>query len=222
MRVQEGLWGFRCLICSLSGPCELLFLLCFIAPWTWEVVSIMLFCVALPINLFVLCVAWLTVFLNCLVKQFALCLGVFVVLLLNVMYLLFVVGGALLDRPCMIFHRMCVLCLWSQWASRCSFHMLCLCFCMSEVISSFRWLLFLCCFFVWVYILCIRVRACNCYASFALVCWTCLPSVWCLLKFGRHVYINGYGGLRENGLCVFRELCPVSFLVVGECPSVVL
>ena len=23
-------------------------------------------------------------------------------------------GGALLDRPCMVFHRMCVLCLWSQ------------------------------------------------------------------------------------------------------------
>ena len=25
-----------------------------------------------------------------------------------------VVGGALLDRPCMVFHRMCVFCLWSQ------------------------------------------------------------------------------------------------------------
>ena len=25
---------FRCLIFSLSGPCELLFLLCFIASWT--------------------------------------------------------------------------------------------------------------------------------------------------------------------------------------------
>ena len=24
------------------------------------------------------------------------------------------------------------------------------------------------------------------------------------------------------GFCVFRELCPVSFLVVGECPSVLL
>ena len=36
------------------------------------------------------------------------------------------------------------------------------------------------------------------------------------------VYIGGYGSLSENGLCVFRELCPVSFLVVGECPSVLL
>ena len=36
------------------------------------------------------------------------------------------------------------------------------------------------------------------------------------------VYIGGYGGLNESRLCVFRELCPVSFLVVGECPSVLL
>ena len=36
------------------------------------------------------------------------------------------------------------------------------------------------------------------------------------------VYIGGYGGLSKIGLCVFRELCPVSFLVVGECPSVLL
>ena len=33
------------------------------------------------------------------------------------------------------------------------------------------------------------------------------------------VYIGGYVGLSESGLCVFRELCPVSFLVVGESPS---
>ena len=31
-----------------------------------------------------------------------------------------------------------------------------------------------------------------------------------------------YGILSESGLCVFRELCPVSFLIVGECPSVLL
>ena len=105
-------------------------------------VSVMLypcmFCVALSMDLFVLCVVCLTVFVKCLVKQFAICLGVFVILLLNVMELLSVVGGALLDRPCMVFHRMCVSCLWSQLVSRCSFHLFCLCFCMSEVISSFR------------------------------------------------------------------------------------
>ena len=47
-------------------------------------------------------------FMNCLVKQFAMCLGVFVILLLNVMELLSVVGGAILDRQCMVFHKMCV------------------------------------------------------------------------------------------------------------------
>ena len=41
------------------------------------------------------------------------------------------------------------------------------------------------------------------------------------LQFGS-VYIGGYGGLSESGLCVFREFCPVSFLVVGESTSVLL
>ena len=81
-------------------------------------VSVMLypcmFCVDLSMDLFVLCVACLTVFVNSLVKQFTICLGVFVVLLLNEMELWCVVGGALLDRACMVFHKMCVLCLWSQ------------------------------------------------------------------------------------------------------------
>ena len=36
------------------------------------------------------------------------------------------------------------------------------------------------------------------------------------------VYGCWYGGLIESGLCVFHELCPVSFLVVGENPSVLL
>ena len=60
-------------------------------------VSVMLypcmFCVALSMDLFVLCVGFLPVFVNCLVKQFAICLGVFVILLLNAMELLCVVGG---------------------------------------------------------------------------------------------------------------------------------
>ena len=51
------------------------------------------------------------VFVNCLVKQFAMCLGVVAILLLNVMHVFNVCGGALLDRPCMVFQRVCVLCL---------------------------------------------------------------------------------------------------------------
>ena len=48
---------------SLSGPCELLFFLCFIASCTREVVSVVLypcmFCVALLMDMFDLCVACL-------------------------------------------------------------------------------------------------------------------------------------------------------------------
>ena len=51
----------------------------------------------------------MTVFVNCLPKQFALCLGVVAILLLNVMDVCSVCGGALLDRPCMVFQRVCVL-----------------------------------------------------------------------------------------------------------------
>ena len=113
--------SFYCLLDLKSAECD--------------VVSLYVLCC--PVNGSV-CFVCLTVFVNCLVNQFAICLGVFAILLLKLMELLCVVGGALLDRPSMVFHRMCVLCLWSQWASRCSFHMFCLCFCMSEVISSFR------------------------------------------------------------------------------------
>ena len=52
-------------------------------------------CVALLMCLFVLCVACLTVFVKCLVKQFAMCV------LLNVMDVFCVCGVALLDRPYM-------------------------------------------------------------------------------------------------------------------------
>ena len=56
-----------------------------------------------------MCFRWLmfslSVFVNCLVKQFAICLGVVVILLLNVMEVLRVGGGALLDRPCIVFQK---------------------------------------------------------------------------------------------------------------------
>ena len=88
----------------------MLFLLCFIATWTRVVVSVMFYtcilCVALLIDLFVLCVACLTGFVKCLVTQFAICLGVVAILSLNVMGVISVGGGSLLDRPCMVFPRM--------------------------------------------------------------------------------------------------------------------
>ena len=66
-------------------------------------------CVFLLMDLFgVVC---LTVFMNCLVKQFALYFGVVAILLLNVMDVFGGCGGALLNRPCMVFQSVCVLCL---------------------------------------------------------------------------------------------------------------
>ena len=60
--------------------------------------SVMLYpcmlCVAL-----LMCVACLTVFVNCLVKQFAMCVGVVAILLLNVMDVFSVCVGAPVDRP---------------------------------------------------------------------------------------------------------------------------
>ena len=49
----------------------------------------------------------------------------------------------------------------------------------------------------------------------------CLSAI-IMINYVGSVYVGGYGGLTESGLCLFRELCPVSFLVVGECPSVSL
>ena len=76
-------------------------------------VSLMLYpcilCVALLVYICVLCVACLTVFVNCLMKQFAMCLGVVAILLLNVIDVFSVGGGALSDRQCMVFQRTCLL-----------------------------------------------------------------------------------------------------------------
>ena len=74
-----GPMGLRRLMLTLSGPVELLFLLCFIAAWTCVVVSVMLvvcsLSVFLSICLFVLCVFCLTVLVNCLLNAFAICVG---------------------------------------------------------------------------------------------------------------------------------------------------
>ena len=100
---------------------------------------------------------------------------------------------------------------------------------MSEVISPFK-----------------SLRAgSQVFALLMLFFWVILHTMWsgksvqllCILPFGMllvchqydvcknyvgSVYVGGYGGLSESGPCVFRELCPVSFLIVGESPSVLL
>ena len=88
MRVQEGLC-FTCLIFSLSVVIfSLLYCLLELRSGECDVVSLYVICL--------FCVARLTVY---------------DILLLNVMDLFSVDRGVLLDRPCMVFERMCVLCL---------------------------------------------------------------------------------------------------------------
>ena len=71
--------------------------------------SVMLYpcilCVALLMCLFVLCVACLTVFVNCLVKQFAIYINIVTILLLNVINMFSMYDDTLLDRPYMVFQR---------------------------------------------------------------------------------------------------------------------
>ena len=101
-------------------------------------------------------------------------------------------------------------------------------FCMSEVFSSFK-----------------SLRAgSHVFALLMLFLFVILHSMWseptaathlalwCVVlvchqydvckKYVGSVYVGGYGDLSESGLCVFRELWPVSFLVVGESLSVLL
>ena len=96
----SGPMCLRCLMLTLSGPVELLFLLCFIAAWTCVVVSVMLVICSLSVMLvicslsvflsmclFVLCVLCLTVLVNCLLNAFAICVGEVTVFSLNVIVL---------------------------------------------------------------------------------------------------------------------------------------
>ena len=103
---------FRCLMFSLSGSCELLFFTlfyCLLALSCGECDVISLYFMCFSVNGFVCLVC--CVFVNCLVKQFAISLSVVVILLLNVMEVFSVSGGVLLDRPCMSSQIMCELCL---------------------------------------------------------------------------------------------------------------
>ena len=96
----------------------------------------------------------LTVFVNRLVKQFAICLGV-------------VVGFNLLLNVMEVFSVF----VWRKLSPHLGVWEL-----------DHRCLLSSCCLLGWFCILCDRVRACSCYASCPLVCSACLTSVWCLWK----------------------------------------
>ena len=110
----SGPMCLRCLMLTLSGPVELLFLLCFTATWTCVVVSVMLvavFSVFLSMCLFVLCVLCLTVLVNCLLNAFAICVGEVSVFSLKVMVFFLGCVGVLWVSLCIVFQRVYVLCL---------------------------------------------------------------------------------------------------------------
>ena len=111
----SGPMCLRCLKLTLSGPVELLCLLCFIVAWTCVVVSVMLvvcsLSVFLSICLFVSCVLCLTVLVNCLLNAFAICVGEVNVFSLKVIVLFLGCVGVLLANPCIVFQRVCVWCL---------------------------------------------------------------------------------------------------------------
>ena len=77
-------------------------------------------------------------------------------------------GGALLDRPCMVFQKMCVLCMSSQCASRYACHMF--------LFVESWYIVFVC-------------HQNDVYEN----------------SIGS-VYVGGYCGLSESGLCVFDKL----------------
>ena len=72
----------------------------------------------------------------------------------------------------------------------------------------------LCCFVACFCILCKSLQL-LCILPFGMLCLSAI-SMMGFLNSGGSVYVSGDSGLSESGLCVFRELCPVSFLVVGE------
>ena len=67
-------------MCLMPGPCELLFLLCFIVSWDLscgdcDVISLYFMCCSVNGSVCLVC----CLFVNCLVKQFAICLSVVVI-----------------------------------------------------------------------------------------------------------------------------------------------
>lgn len=74
---------------------------------------------------------------NCLLKARAFCMLVMAKCCWN---WIVVLGGdrcSLLERPAIVFHSLCVLCLWSHESVRCCFQRSCLCCCIFVSISLF-------------------------------------------------------------------------------------
>ena len=118
----------RCLMLMLSGPVELLFLDCVIAFLVCVVLMsigvVWSFRVCLSILLLSGSVLCFMTFVNCLLNCVVFCLFVIAVMLLKVMVVFGLGLGFLFVKCAIVFHRMCVLYLWSQVvSSRCCFQM---------------------------------------------------------------------------------------------------
>ena len=87
---------FYCLLGPSCGECD--------------VISLYFLCCSVNGSVCLICCVFDSV-CELLVKQFAICLGVVAILLLNVMEVFSVGGVALLGRQCMVFQGMCELCL---------------------------------------------------------------------------------------------------------------
>ena len=103
------------------------------------------------------------------------------------------------------------------------------CLCMSEVISSFRSLragsqvfallmLFLCVMLhnMWSS----KSLQLLCILPFGMLCLYAISRMFVKIMLAVCMLVGMV--LSESGLCIFRELCPVSLLVVGESPSILL
>ena len=116
-QVWESKWSYVLDVPDVDfiRPCGVVVLLCFIAFWTCVVASIMLVVCSLSVFrsmcLFVVCVLCLTVLVNCLLNEFAISVGEVSVLSLKVMVLFLGCVSVLLASPCIVFQRVCVLCL---------------------------------------------------------------------------------------------------------------
>ena len=110
--------------------------------------------------------------------------------------------------------------------------MFCLCFCMWEVISLVRSLRTgsQVCWPLLMLFLCVILHTMSsgknlqllCIFPFGMLCSSAISMMFVKNMLAVCIVVGMYGGLSKSGLCVFCELCPVSFLIVGECPSVLL
>ena len=213
--------GHMCLMFSLSGPCEwyVCFVLLPLGPELWWVYSyIRVF--------YILLCHWAVCFVCCVSdsvwivwwNKWQYFFGVVGILLLHVIEMFSMGGGALLYRPCMVFQSVCVMCMWSSvHLDVPSIRCVCVCRKLSRDLRVWeldhRCFISSCCFSVWFCILCGLVRACSCYASYP---FGILFLSEIRIMFIGTVDVSGYGGLSESWLRVFCELCPVGFLVVGK------